>query len=452
MPSPTPKARKSQKKASSSASATGSTTQAPPASRTALELLDDLERLYKSWKPSYHCKTNDLDFKDLTDRLRVQIILETAVRSGAGADNGDATTTDKNPVTSHCAPDSCLPFANKLNALTEQAIRTITDQVSSIVKTALDGRPAPAFNPPAPIPPPRPRQPRESQDLDVVISLARVDRHSPVRAIPYAELKSRVEAALVKSGVPGLAGSTVQGVRRTANGGIAVRANDDAQAQLLLREADAWVKHYEEGAAIHRRTYMVMASAVPTSFDPSGPHARRAIYEANQACIPSPTSVLSVRWLHNRHPDRVAKSASTLVIAVAERATAEALVKRHLNVSGTCCLTAYYVPPVLQCFYCQGFGHVAKACPYLSDPARLKCARCAGNHMIKDCHCPEKTKCTDPRTCVHIRSRCANCGGNHKSLSNACPVKARAQQEFAARRGHGHPVDHVLPHVGARQP
>ena len=191
------------------------------------------------------------------------------------------------------------------------------------------------------------------------------------------------------------------------------------------------------------------ASAVPTSFDPSAPNARGAIYEANQACIPSPSSVLSVRWLHNRRPDRNAKSASTLVLAVAERATAEALVKRHLNVGGTCCLTAHYTPPALQCYYCQAFGHIAKACPHISDPSRQKCGRCAGNHGIRECHCPATPKCANARACLHIEARCANCNEPHKAFSNACPVKARAQHEFAERCGYGASQGYAAPHAGA---
>ena len=103
------------------------------------------------------------------------------------------------------------------------------------------------------------------------------------------------------------------------------------------------------------------------------------------------------------------------------------------------CKVSKFVPPAIQCFHCQKFGHVAKACPLLSDSTALKCARCAGNHPVRDCHCPSRTKCSNARLCTHIKVQCANCGGPHKSISNACPIKAEAQATLAARWDNGSP-------------
>ena len=58
--------------------------------------------------------------------------------------------------------------------------------------------------------------------------------------------------------------------------------------------------------------------------------------------------------------------------------------------------------PVLQCYQCQGFGHVAAACK-----KEQKCPNCAGNHKRKDCKAAQPT--------------CANCNGAHESSSYACP-------------------------------
>ncbi|KAI0350886.1 hypothetical protein OH77DRAFT_1387811, partial [Trametes cingulata] len=160
------------------------------------------------------------------------------------------------------------------------------------------------------------------------------------------------------------------------------------QAKLLLRHADDWVCHFAADASIACTSYVVSAAAVPTSFDVHAPAAKEAIYFSNQGTIPSPESILSVRWLHehqHRSHTMAAKADATLVIAVADASTADALIYRSLSLCGALCPVRKFCPPPTQCFRCQKFGHVAKACPHLPEPSSLKCARCAGNHATREC-------------------------------------------------------------------
>ena len=61
-----------------------------------------------------------------------------------------------------------------------------------------------------------------------------------------------------------------------------------------------------------------------------------------------------------------------------------------------------------QCFHCQAYGHVARACKNMT-----KCAHCAGEHSTQDC------RRADNRTKV----RCANCRQQgHMAWMKACPV------------------------------
>lgn len=62
-------------------------------------------------------------------------------------------------------------------------------------------------------------------------------------------------------------------------------------------------------------------------------------------------------------------------------------------------------PNVVQCFKCQGYGHVSKDCPNT-----LKCLRCSGEHTVKDCQKPKE----DPV--------CANCNEKHASIYKGCRV------------------------------
>ena len=64
--------------------------------------------------------------------------------------------------------------------------------------------------------------------------------------------------------------------------------------------------------------------------------------------------------------------------------------------------------PVLQCFKCQSFGHVAAAC----SAEQPKCRKCGGPH--------------DGKTCEAEKPQCANCGGEHQASDFACPRFAKA--------------------------
>ncbi|KAL1684412.1 hypothetical protein GGG16DRAFT_33460, partial [Schizophyllum commune] len=88
---------------------------------------------------------------------------------------------------------------------------------------------------------------------------------------------------------------------------------------------------------------------------------------------------------------------------------------------------------------CQKIGHIAHACPHLRDPSARTCLRCGGNHSPKECLCPQKSKCTSPRDCRHIKLRCANCNGEHKAIDKRCPVLARARLELESRFDNGTP-------------
>ena len=59
--------------------------------------------------------------------------------------------------------------------------------------------------------------------------------------------------------------------------------------------------------------------------------------------------------------------------------------------------------PPLQCYKCQGLGHMAFQCNL-----ETKCMRCAGPHSTKDC--TDKTS-----------NKCANCQGEHSANSSLCP-------------------------------
>ncbi len=190
---------------------------------------------------------------------------------------------------------------------------------------------------------------------------------------------------------------------------------------------------------VERKTFRVTARTVPTEFDPAAQRAREALCTENGSTFAGPNSILSMQWLHEGRGKSTAKKATSLVLTVADAATADTLIYHSLSARGALCPVSKYIPPPMQCFHCQAFGHVAKACPHAAAPSSIKCARCVGPHALRDCACLSKTKCTDGRRCPHIKVRCANCQGLHKSFDNKCPSKAFEQARVAARFDDGSP-------------
>ncbi|KAJ7723757.1 hypothetical protein B0H14DRAFT_2175699, partial [Mycena olivaceomarginata] len=180
----------------------------------------------------------------------------------------------------------------------------------------------------------------------------------------------------------------VHSVRKLANGNILVQANSEEQAKLLLLHGQAWTEQFEHDACIHRKSFTVVASFVPTTFDPKAAGAKTAIFHDNQGTIPSPSTIKEVRWLHEQKDASVKKKASSLVLVLDDASAADGLITRSLSLVGTSCPVSHYIPPPLQCYNCQGFGHMAKACSTRKDPANTKCARCAGPHPTRECECP----------------------------------------------------------------
>ncbi|KAI0373575.1 hypothetical protein BV20DRAFT_932153, partial [Pilatotrama ljubarskyi] len=201
------------------------------------------------------------------------------------------------------------------------------------------------------------------------------------------QLKSEVDAALDKSGVAGLVGSRVQGVRRLANGSLLVRAVSSEQAELLLRHDGTWLAHLESlhGARVARKAYSLVASAVPLDFDPSSPLASEALWRENSGTVTSADAIRDLRWLHGSRGTSSSKREGSLVFTVPSQAEADQLIYSSLSVRGALCSVSKFVPPPMQCFRCQAFGHTAKACSNASSPSSLKCARCAGPHALRDC-------------------------------------------------------------------
>ena len=76
---------------------------------------------------------------------------------------------------------------------------------------------------------------------------------------------------------------------------------------------------------------------------------------------------------------------------------------------------ALYIPDLIRCYRCQGYGHKANRCNY-----RQKCPICSKNHEYE--HCPAKN---DNRE--YQRAVCPNCNGNHPASYKGCSKYTEAK-------------------------
>jgi hypothetical protein len=263
--------------------------------------------------------------------------------------------------------------------------------------------------------------------------MAKVDRKVAIRTKTPTEIQSAVEEVLKKAAHTDLELVSICGTRKLASGNILVQASTGEQAQAMKARAALWLQHLDSKATISTRCFPVIVNFVPTTFRANKPGAIAAIYNENQGLFPNAQVITSIRWLHQQRPDSAAKNHSSLIIEITDDLTADTAITQGLKIGESICPAAKYIPPPMQCFFCKSFGHLAKACPVLKDPTQLKCARCAGNHLTKECACSSPTRCINMRTCKHLTPKCANCDGAHKSFSNDCPVKIRATQDIASR-------------------
>lgn len=70
-----------------------------------------------------------------------------------------------------------------------------------------------------------------------------------------------------------------------------------------------------------------------------------------------------------------------------------------------------YVPPVLRCYKCQGYGHISSSCR-----GKQRCPRCAGEHEFEQCRNLDRPKCV-------------NCGSlGHSSAYLGCPYRKQVSK------------------------
>ncbi|KAG8893383.1 hypothetical protein FRB99_001983 [Tulasnella sp. 403] len=161
---------------------------------------------------------------------------------------------------------------------------------------------------------------------DVVISTARVNKEHVILKSNPVELSTLVQNAIRNCGVAELAGIEIHSVKTLRRDQIMVRARCDQEAKLILEQADKWTEKLAEGAKVSKEQYKVVASRVPTTFDPSAMTAKDVIHQSNKILIP-----------RARGDAGPVKSHSSLIITMDDKSAADELILRGVSIGGMLC-------------------------------------------------------------------------------------------------------------------
>ena len=85
---------------------------------------------------------------------------------------------------------------------------------------------------------------------------------------------------------------------------------------------------------------------------------------------------------------------------------------------------------VLQCYHCQGFGHLAKNCESAKQNIPRNCGKCCEDHKTEEC--------------LSLNLKCSNCvkagkeNVNHRSRDDACPLYNNERKRIINNTDHGY--------------
>ncbi|KAJ7431776.1 hypothetical protein B0H11DRAFT_1610642, partial [Mycena galericulata] len=120
--------------------------------------------------------------------------------------------------------------------------------------------------------------------------------------------------------------------------------------------------------------FNIVVNGMPATFDPTSENALRS-FEDNNPDTLLPFSIAHARWL------RTPKSnAGSIILEIKDSNSANLALEQGLASNYSFLSVHKLMPKLTQCFNCQGYGHIAKAC---KDP--IKCGLCAGSHATKTC-------------------------------------------------------------------
>ncbi len=212
-------------------------------------------------------------------------------------------------------------------------------------------------------------------------------------------------------------------VNRLRSGDLLLQTTTQ-EAREALEKDTKWVSEVYGSAVVVRRSFPVMIHGMRISeFDTGNQAAIKERIETENRSLHPGLEVVKARWCHggNTVVGRGRKLYSSLVLHVATAEIADSLIRKHLIEASEIKRVERYdqAAAAIQCFNCQGEGHMARSCP---NPTR--CAECSQAH---DTRSHQEKAPGAPKAC-------AGCGGTgHAAYEKVCPVKVKEAQRTRQR-------------------
>ncbi|KAK6972222.1 hypothetical protein R3P38DRAFT_2584785, partial [Favolaschia claudopus] len=218
--------------------------------------------------------------------------------------------------------------------------------------------------------------------FEVVINTTKVAEDHLLRTGTTAQIQDAVTKTLRELDGHFSPDFVLHNVRIGKGNKIVLHAANASEAEKMRRLQGSWVPRLGAGLTVSERTFSVTVHGVPVGLiDPAGGATASVLHGANRSFIQHPSHIKSIRHLQGAaRTQRSNKTHSSVVVSLTDARAADDLICHGTSFDGQHFATEKYIPLALQCYGCQQFGHIASACPFKSDPSRVRCAHCADNH------------------------------------------------------------------------
>lgn len=206
----------------------------------------------------------------------------------------------------------------------------------------------------------------------------------------------------------------VIGARQMSNGQVKVYFTGD-ETQKIMESQKEWTHKIAPTAHMATPNYQVLIHDMPFTFAPENPEHIKELEQNNILYIQGIT-IRKAAWL--KRTKSPGKKTGSLIVWFDRAEQADIAISKGIMWKYELKATEIFRSGfrVMQCFNCQKYGHIAKACSTGS-----KCGGCAGDHNTRAC--PGKQEV-----------RCCNCGRRHEAWNQICPVRIAAKAKAVANR------------------
>jgi hypothetical protein len=248
----------------------------------------------------------------------------------------------------------------------------------------------------------------------VVVRILDKDERERVNNLPLKEIIKKIN-----QGNEGThPAQQILAAKRLPQGEIALYT-EKAEVRTMLQGDQIWAKAISPLAQVKGRTYEVLVKRVRREGTGEGEEnvLARSLESQNKRIHPG-LKIVRLRWLRGL---KEGTTISTAVLEVASLEGANGVLSKGL-VQDMELKSAERFDRTLritQCFKCQGYGHISRACT-----RSWKCGHCAENHRTGTCEKKGKKDTV----------RCGGCSGKHEAWASECPVREQEWQKI--RRAH----------------